>query len=297
MKICATHIIPAVVVILWLSLTFPVTGQEAGARVSPVLYGAIKRIVVEIAELLEGSDHNSTNAKKISKISMFAQTGELTYEEFFTNGRIEASRSYERDEQGNVRRFVLLTPKGVREEEQISVYRFGDLVEREYYYRDVLRMIKYYNYLPNKISVRTKIVNWDDHVGYKVAVEYMSQMNSYDGSGELVSSLEYSANGTLWKKTVFEGGREVREVFDIDQNLVSRTIVETNQNGDVSAEKLYDHQGSLVEKKSYLYKHDTFGNWIEREERVWSSESDSEDLDLVRVLYRTIEYHEASESE
>lgn len=95
----------------------------------------------------------------------------------------------------------------------------------------------------------------------------------YDKMGKLAKMCQYTASETQVDNcTSYKYDKNGRiseiEIYNSNNSLSRRSVITYDEKGNEKEIKYYDGKGTFLEERSYTYKFDNNGNWIERIESI-----------------------------
>ena len=95
----------------------------------------------------------------------------------------------------------------------------------------------------------------------------------YDKMGKVAKMCQYTASETQVDNcTSYKYDKNGRiseiEIYNSNNSLSRRSVITYDEKGNEKEIKYYDGKGTFLEERSYTYKFDNNGNWIERIESI-----------------------------
>lgn len=194
---------------------------------------------------------------------------------------------------------ILYNEKGFRTEE---FWRFNDETSRKEYRYDGDNCVELLSFNPNKEIEERGVFVYDkngvlqEELYYNAHNKVFAKLEyTFDERGNLIELLEYDPDGMLEEsqKSKFKDDLEQERytyyydahnvlvtkyeyrydksrnlieglLFDDSKNLLGRWVYAYDNYRNVVSEESFDADNVLVEKRTYDYKYDEHGNWIER---------------------------------
>jgi YD repeat-containing protein len=137
---------------------------------------------------------------------------------------------------------------------------------------NIIESLQYAAYTDSLVS--KSVYKYDDKGNEIEAYEYTSTdsltdkiIRKYDDKGNNIEMYNYNVDNKLNSKIITgydENGQRIERIeYDADSNMISKTIYKYNEKGFYTDVCVYDANNSLKSKKTYIYKYDSVGNWIE----------------------------------
>ena len=184
-------------------------------------------------------------------------------EEFWRFNEETSRKEYVYDEVENCVELLSYNPSNEVEERGVFVYEKGILRE-ELYYNAKNELFSKLEYTFDENGNLTKLSEYDpkgileeSHTSkFKDGLEQERYTYYYDENNILVTKYEY----------VYDKNRNLIEglLYDNAKNLLGRWVYAYDEFQNLISEESIDAEEVLVEKRTYTYKYDEKGNWVER---------------------------------
>ncbi|MEW6212889.1 MAG: hypothetical protein AB1631_31485 [Acidobacteriota bacterium] len=116
----------------------------------------------------------------------------------------------------------------------------------------------------------------------------------YDEEGRRIEEITSKADGAISWRGVYSydsSGRRTGKDSYIKNQLMLKTALSYDEQGNISELTEYKPDGSVTRKESYSYEFDSAGNWIKRVTSVWVTKEGKSSFEPSEVTYRKIAYY------